>query len=62
MLTHLNGPDARLAVASSINSGRGLVHFSGHSNTDAWFGDPNIPNSLSTVLLDKPNINLNQFQ
>jgi hypothetical protein len=51
-----NGLTARQAVADAINNGRGLVHFTGHSNPYAWFGDTNVSNAMSTVMLDQTTV------
>jgi len=51
-----SGALAQQAIKEAINSGRGLVHFVGHSNPYSWFGNPNIPNALGTVMLDYLNI------
>jgi hypothetical protein len=53
MITHTTGVAARQAIVDAINDGRGLVHFSGHSNLNSWYGDPNIPNASETILLDR---------
>ncbi len=46
------GTLAQQAISTAINDGRGLVHFIGHSNPVAWFGDPTNYNSRMFIAPD----------
>lgn len=47
-----SGSLAKQAITTAINDGSGLIHFVGHSNPYAWYGDINSSNPASTVMLD----------
>lgn len=49
----VSGTAAQQAITNAINTGRGLVHFIGHSNPYSWFG---IVNVGGTLMLDIPTI------
>lgn len=46
------GTLAQQAISTAIHEGRGLVHFIGHSNPVAWFGDPTNYNSRMFIAPD----------
>jgi hypothetical protein len=51
-----SGVIARQEISTAIKTGRGLVHFIGHSNQYAWFGDISVPDSQGTIMLDKATV------